>query len=169
MPFGKVILYGLMGADDTLSGPSKGSQDGRQRSNETILIDRRRQGNREDRTVCAWINRYQVRKGLPSGGFLRQVRERLEEPHASFDEPRSSLFEIGGLSRRTLGGSRRCCWGSRYRHGSHGYSLGYWLINQRFWPPRLIRKDIFHCLQDALFSERSEAHLACRRVENPCE
>src|SRR5260370_165022 len=43
---------GLMGADGTSSGPSKGSQDGRQRSNETILIDRLRQRNREDRTVC---------------------------------------------------------------------------------------------------------------------
>ena len=110
-PFGKIILDDLMCADDPSSGPSKGSQDGRERSNETILIDRLRQRNSEDRAVCVWIDRYQVRKGSLSGCPLRYGRERFEEPHASFDEPGSSLFEFGGLSRWKLGGSRRRCCG----------------------------------------------------------
>src|SRR5205085_314553 len=45
-------------------------------------------------------------------------------------------------------------------------SLWCGLVNHRLWPPRLIREDLFHRLEDALLAERREAHLAGWRIED---
>jgi hypothetical protein len=81
--------------------------------------------------------------------------------------PSRGLLESGRLGCCRSGRRRR--WRDMRWHGLYGNSLGRRLVDQRLWPPRLIRENFLHCLEHALRPSAAKLTSAVGESKTPSE